>query len=105
MVRIYLMWVEVRVKDDNGISGVKVDTNPTSPRSQKVDEDIRAGFIEFINALLPERARCIAILGRTISDYRKTMSVSSHQSKVFNPLPIQEIFNYIKNKFELHSVQ
>jgi len=38
--RIYLMWVEVRVDDDNGIRGVEVDTNTTSPRGQKVDENI-----------------------------------------------------------------
>lgn len=58
------MWVEVRVEDDNGIRGVKVDADATSPRRQKVDEDIRARLIEFVNTLLPECAWGIAILQR-----------------------------------------
>jgi hypothetical protein len=37
---IYLMWVEVRVEDNNCVCGVEVDTNTASPRGQKVDEDI-----------------------------------------------------------------
>ena len=37
---IYLVWVEVRVEDNNGVRGVEVDTNTASPRGQKVDEDI-----------------------------------------------------------------
>lgn len=65
------MRVEVRVEDDNGICGVEVDADTTSPRSQEVDEDIRAGFIEFVNALLPERARCITVLRGMFSDYQK----------------------------------
>lgn len=37
---VYLVWVEIRIEDDDGIRGVEVDTNTASPRSQKVDEDI-----------------------------------------------------------------
>ena len=34
------MWVEIWVEDDYSIRGVKIDTNATSPRGQKVDEDV-----------------------------------------------------------------
>ena len=56
------MWVEVRVEDDNGICGVKVDANPTGPRRQKIDKDIRVRLIEFVDTLLPECAWGITIL-------------------------------------------
>jgi hypothetical protein len=69
------MWVEVRVEDNNGICSVKVDANTASSRGQKVDENIRAGFIEFINALLTERARCVTILRGTVSDSQNNQSI------------------------------
>ena len=56
------MWVEVRIEDDNGIRGVKVDADATSPRRQKIDEDIRVRLIKFVNTLLPECAWGITIL-------------------------------------------
>lgn len=56
------MWVEVRVEDDNGVCSVKVDANTTSPRGQHVDEDVRVRFVEFVDALLAERAWRITIL-------------------------------------------
>ena len=56
------MWIEVRVKDDNGIRGVEVDANTSSPRGQKVDEDFRARLIKFIDTLLTECTRCFTVL-------------------------------------------
>ena len=63
------MWIEVWVEDDDSIRGIKVDTNAASPRGQKVDKDTRVGLVEFINALLPERAWRITVLREAVSDH------------------------------------
>ena len=65
------MRIEVWVKDDNGICGVKVNANAASPCGQQVDEDIGPGLVKFIDAFLPERTRRITILSGMVS-HRKT---------------------------------
>lgn len=70
MVWIYLVWVEVWVKNDNGISGIQVDTDTAGSRGQKVDEGIRSRFIEFVDTLLTERTWCVTILRKAVSEHR-----------------------------------
>lgn len=61
------MWVKVWVEDNDGVRSIEVDTNATSSRGQKVDKNFRSGLIEFVDTLLPERARRVTILRGTIS--------------------------------------
>lgn len=67
---MYLVWIEVRVEDDHGVRSVEVDANATSPCGQKVDKGVRPGSVELVNALLPERARCVTVLREEVSDLK-----------------------------------
>lgn len=80
------MGIEIWVEDDDCIRCVKIYADTTSPCGQKIDENIGAGLIEFVNALLSERAWGITV-----------------QSKMFNLLSIQEIFDDVENNLELCS--
>ena len=81
------MWVEVRIEDDNGVCGVKVDTNTTGPGGQKVDEDFRAGFVEFVDTLLSERAPCVTILEGTVSNYEQQPTYPHTKRRCLIPSP------------------
>lgn len=70
MTRTYLVWVEVWVENDNGISSIQVDTDTAGSRGQEVDEGIRSRPIEFVDALLTEGTWCITILRNAVSEHR-----------------------------------
>lgn len=76
------MWIEVWVEDDDSIRGIKVDTNAASPCGQKVDKDTRVGLVEFINALLPERAWRITVLREAVSDHEMYSEL---------PVPVEDV--------------
>ena len=50
--KAYLMRIEIRIKDDDCVCAPQVDSNPTSSRGEKIDENFRSLTIELIHALL-----------------------------------------------------
>ena len=56
-----LMWIEIGIKDDNGVRSCQVNADTPSPRTQDVDEDVRARLVKLIHILLT-----IDLWGRTV---------------------------------------
>lgn len=60
--RAYLMGVEVRIKDDDGVCAPQVDSNTTSSRGKKINENIGSLTIELIHSLLSIRLLRVSVL-------------------------------------------
>jgi hypothetical protein len=56
------MGIEIRIKDDDCVCAPQVDSNPTSSRGEKIDEDIGSLTIELIHALLSFRLLRVSVL-------------------------------------------
>lgn len=56
------MGVEVWIKDDDCVCAPQVDSNPTSSRGEKIDENIGSLTIELIHALLSFRLLRVSVL-------------------------------------------
>lgn len=58
----YLVWVEIRVKHNNGIRAPQVDTNPSGTCRQDVYEHVRIFLVELVHILLSIGLLCVAVL-------------------------------------------
>jgi hypothetical protein len=56
------MGIEVRIKDDDCVCAPQVDSNTTSSRGEKINENIGSLTIELIHALLSFRLLRVSVL-------------------------------------------
>lgn len=60
----HLVRVEIRVKYDDGICAIQVDSNASCSSSEHVDENIRVRLIELVHSLLTIGLLSVPVLER-----------------------------------------
>jgi len=56
------MRIEIGIEDDDCVCAPQVDSNPTSSRGEKIDENIGSLTVELIHALLSFRLLRVSVL-------------------------------------------